>query len=221
MKTIHRIQIVGSVVTLTAIFTHSHLWGDAGDKVHSIGGSKTVPAKMERAAPLAEDVERAKFSRPGVVSYTTLEGVNLFGLQIKPKLNAVERQGADVLIMVDTSASQVGIPLRLATEIAELYARQAGANDHVALWTVNTPGATHKLTTGFKAARGTDVEKAFKALRDEVPLGNTDLHNGLTQGSTCSRIRDARGPGRSSSSAMATAPTTRSAVRNGARSAIS
>jgi hypothetical protein len=181
MSTLRRMQVVGAALTLTVILSHSQLWGDNKARDNGLGGSRTVPAKAERPAPLGEDLERTKFARPGVVNYTTLDGTQVFGMPIKLKLDAGEKGGADILVLVDTSASQVGMPLRLAAEITELISKQAGPKDRIALWTVNTPAATHKHLATFKAAKGAHFDAALKALRNELPLGNTDLHNGLTQ----------------------------------------
>ena len=181
MTPFRRAQVVASALVLMVFVTHPNLWGDGGaGKGDKIGGSRVVPANAERPPPIAE-MGRTKFDKPGVVSYTALDGTHLFGMQIKPPLPPIERQGADILILIDTSASQVGMPLRVATEIAEQITKQLGADDRVALWTVNIPAASHKHIAGFKPANAAVFTKAFEALRDEIPLGNTDLHNGLTQ----------------------------------------
>ncbi len=182
MTTFRRLQVVGSALTLSAILTHSSLFGDpVKDRDNGLGGARTVPAKAERPVAPADDFERTKFAKPGAVTYTTLDNTNLFGMPLKPKLEAGDKRGTDILVMIDTSASQVGAPLRAAAEITELLAKQAGEEDRIAIWTVNTPAATRKLVARFKALKGAELDKALAALREEVPLGNTDLQNGLTE----------------------------------------
>jgi hypothetical protein len=50
----------------------------------------------------------SRFTKQPVVTYETQAGETLFGVQIKPQLNAVQSRPRDIVIVVDTSASQAG-----------------------------------------------------------------------------------------------------------------
>ena len=57
----------------------------------------------------------------------------------------------------------------------------AGERDRVSIWTANIPAATTDLTRGFKAAKAAAVTDSLTALRQELPLGDTDLKDALAR----------------------------------------
>src|SRR5262249_55241275 len=109
----------------------------------------------------------------------------LFALKVQPKLDAPPPRPRDYLVLVDTSASQFGAPLIAARQLAEHLVEQAGDDDRVALWIVNTPDKkfTRSLTRGFRPVKkdAKDLEDALAELKKEYPAGDTDLKNGLDQ----------------------------------------
>jgi hypothetical protein len=179
MTTVRRLTLVSTVLGLTALLTSAHVWGEAGKtknpKAPAFNGPPAV--KAER---LADDLAATKFSKKPVVTYQTQDGATLFGLQVKPQLDGPARP-RDVLILVDTSASQVRGPLVTARMIAEKVAAVAGPKDRVALMTVNIPAATKMLTRGFKAPGDAAIQDAVEKLKQEVPFGATDLKTALEQ----------------------------------------
>jgi hypothetical protein len=197
MTTRRRVQTIVLALAMIVLLSNVELWGDSGGKSRDKtfdGGSRTVPARPASAAPSSDDLAMTKFAGGDVVVYTALNGEHYFGLQVKPKLDPIASHGSDILVLVDTSASQVGLPLRLARELADQIVAQAGVKDRIAVWTVNTPAATHELTRGFKAARSMEVHQALTALREEIPLGNTDLKNGLERAIKLFEAEERDGP---------------------------
>src|SRR5262249_10780861 len=83
----------------------------------------------------------------------------------------------DYLVLIDTSASKAQGPLLEAQNITRELAAKLGANDRMALWTVNL--REKKLTNGFKS--GKELETALKDLAKEVPLGAVNLKAGLNK----------------------------------------
>src|SRR5262249_880023 len=89
------------------------------------------------------------------------------------------QRARDYLIMVDTSASQAKGPLAAAQDLADRIIASADSRDRIALWTVNTPSATRNLTRGFHTAKSNVVQEAVASLKQELPVGDTDLKEGL------------------------------------------
>jgi len=112
MTTIRRLTAVSTMLAVLAAITCSQVWGDPVRKPPSdpiASGSKTVPAG-DRA--LNEDLASSKFSTQKVLTYRTKDGDFLAALQLQPKLDKPASLPVDYLILVDTSASQVGQRLR-------------------------------------------------------------------------------------------------------------
>jgi uncharacterized protein with von Willebrand factor type A (vWA) domain/tetratricopeptide (TPR) repeat protein len=179
MTGIRRFAGLSAVMCVTAIYTCAQIWGDAErQKPRERTPDLTISSSD---ADLGRDLAGSKFASGDLLNYRTKEGNLLFAMQIKPKLEAVAARPMDLLVMVDTSASQFGYPLTTAKRLAAELSAAAGTEDRVSIWTVNIPNATRNLTHGFAAAPSTVVETALKNLREEIPLGDTDLNNGLTQ----------------------------------------
>src|SRR5438128_4398397 len=180
MTYVRRLKAAGAVLALAAIFTNSHVWGEVDKKSPQKGHSAKVKASPEKAdRDITEDLANTKFAQASVLTYRTSGGETLFVLQIKPMLDPVGPRPRDYLVMVDTSASQVKAPLNAARALTEALSAALKKEDRVAIWTVNTPAATRDLTRGFRSAKSAPVEEALAALKQEVPLGDTDLKEGL------------------------------------------
>jgi hypothetical protein len=180
MTYVRRLRAVGAILALAAVLTTSHVWGDPANKTSEkrrVGSKRTTPAKADQ--DFVEDLASSKFAKGGVLTYRTTGGDVLFALQLKPKLEPAPSRPRDYLVMVDTSASQVKGPLTIATDIAAALAAQAGTQDRLAIWTVNIPEATTNLTRGFRNPQSEQVREALATLQKEVPLGDTDLKDGL------------------------------------------
>src|SRR5262249_22670660 len=119
----------------------------------------------------------SRFAGQPVITYQTRGGETLFGLQVQPKLAAGEARPRDLLIVIDTSASQAGPVLRGAIASAEQVVSQLKGEDRVAIWTANVEMA--KLTKGFQAP--SEVKAAFKKLAEEFPAGAVNLKKGLAE----------------------------------------
>src|SRR5262249_45100211 len=136
-----------------------------------------APAKVERQ--LVDDLAVTKFTGRNLVVYQTQTGDTLFALQVRHDLKAAADKPRDILIMVDTSASQVRGPLDSARRLVDALVESARPDDRLALWTVNTPAATVNLSRGFAAAKSDKIKDAVKALGLEVPFGSNDLKSAL------------------------------------------
>jgi hypothetical protein len=181
MTRIRRFGAVGAILSLSAIFTWTLVRGDQGktpSKLPISSGSKSI---SDGGKNWEEDLARTKFTSNSVLTYRKQDGEQFFALQVKPKLDPAPARPRDYLVMIDTSASQVGLPLRASQKIAEEIVNTAQTNDRISLWTVNIPKATQNLTRGFQAAQSEAVKDALNKLKEETPLGATDLKKGLEQ----------------------------------------
>src|SRR5262245_63636528 len=107
MTTVRRLRAVGAAVAIAGAITCSHVWGDATG-----GNAKPRPGRADLAAVISEVKLGAadKFARQSVVSYRTQAGETLLGAQIKPAIPAGEARPRDLVVVIDTSASQAGPP---------------------------------------------------------------------------------------------------------------
>src|SRR5439155_1540516 len=180
MNYVRRLKAVGAVLALAAIFTNSHVWGEAAKKPpqkRQAAAAKFGPEKADQ--DITEDLANTKFAKASVLTYRTTGGETLFALQIMPKLDPIPIRPRDYLVMVDTSASQVRAPLAAALALTQALSAALKADDRIAISTVNTPAATRDLTRGFRSGKSVQVEEAQAALKQEVPLGDSDLKGAL------------------------------------------
>ncbi|MGL4421366.1 MAG: vWA domain-containing protein, partial [Gemmataceae bacterium] len=118
------------------------------------------------------------------LTYKAKDGKTTFAWQVKPQLAAAPDRDRDILVLVDTSASQAGNPLQRARQIIDGLAASAAVNDRINIWTVNVndEAATRSLTRGFQPGKSPAVLSASASLVEtEYASGATDLANGITK----------------------------------------
>jgi len=91
------------------------------------------------ARSVAEDLAVTKFTKLPALTYKSTTGDTLFAWQVKPELAAAPARPRDVLVVVDTSASQGGRPLQQARQIILGLAGALAADDRVSVWTATPP----------------------------------------------------------------------------------
>lgn len=181
MTTPRKIIAAGASLTLVALAAGTIVWGDSSGsrqrKASPLTGVIRTPSDV--GAPV-EDLSLGRFARTPLLTYETLKGELHFALQVQAKLPTATPRPRDIAVVIDTSASQVGSPLKNARLIAAELAKTAKAGDRVAIWTVNTPDATKSLTGGFQDPSSKPVADAIEILKStEFAAGATDLKNGL------------------------------------------
>jgi tetratricopeptide (TPR) repeat protein len=180
MSTVQRLRLVAAMLALAAAITCSHVWGDAAGRrakpqtTANQDGSRRVSA-TEDTTNLAQ-----RFAEKPVISYQTTDGQQLFGAQIRVQLPPVGGLPRDLLVLIDTSASQAGPSYQLARETIKALRNQLADNDRLAIWTLNTPAGTRNLTKGFRSPHDAAVNEAIDRLeRVEYCSGACDLKTGL------------------------------------------
>ena len=150
------------------------------------GGPGSPPAVDPTLRPdggkVIDELAVTKFSQLPVLTYQVRSGEVLFAWQIKPTLDPAPARPRDVLVLVDTSASQAGKPLLQARQILTALTEMLTGDDRVSVWTVSTPAATKAITQDFQPANSEAVKNAAAALTEvEYGSGATDLKYGLSK----------------------------------------
>ena len=92
------------------------------------------------------------------------------GLKSTMKPAVVNR---DIVVLVDTSASQMGDHRELGLTVLDSVLKSLSANDNVQIVAVDV--AFEDLTTGFAPANSKQVQAGVDALESRIPLGVTNL----------------------------------------------
>lgn len=167
--------VLGVSATLAAVGTT--LFGD-------MRPGARPPAAVESARPeggrFVEELAVSKFAKLPVLTYRPQGGDALFAWQLRPTVAATASRPRDVLVVVDTTASQAGKPLKQARQIVTALHEGLAAGDRVSVWSLSTPQATRALTKDFQPANSAAVLDAAAALTDvEYGSGAADLKGGL------------------------------------------
>ncbi len=150
--------------------------------VRSDRASSAIPARPAGDLPAADESARTKYTDVPALAYKTSTGELVFAWQVKPTLPPAGNRPRDLLVMVDTSASQAGAHLTRARNLVTALATSAGPDDRIDLWTINidNPAATRSLTGGFQPANAEPIHAAVAKLADaEYGSGAVDLKSGL------------------------------------------
>lgn len=149
-------------------------------------GSPEPTAARPDGKQLADELARTKFSNQPALAYPLRSGEAVFAWQIKPTLAARPAGPRDILVMVDTSASQAGAHLARARAVLATLAKESGADDRIDVWTANldNTSATRSLTQGFQPANAEAIQVAIARLAEaEYGAGAVDLKAALEKSS--------------------------------------
>ena len=177
MSLVTRLRLLTGLLGVSAasIVIGTTVFGD-------LRNSKPTTAKPDAAVVAAAEIARTKYTDQTALTYRTPAGQTVFAWQVKPALPATAPRAKDIVVLVDTSASQAGKPLAHAKQIIVGLSKVAGADDRIDIWTINLNDekATRSLTNGFKPAGDEAVKVAAARLTDtEYASGATDLKVGL------------------------------------------
>jgi tetratricopeptide (TPR) repeat protein len=168
--------VLGVAATIAAVSTT--LLGDI--RTDSAPTASQGQGRRPEGAAVAEELAVAKFGKLPILTYELRAGDMLFAWQVKPNLEPAAPRPRDFLILVDTSASQSGLPLKQARQIISALATSLSPNDRISVWSISTPSATRALTRDFQPANADEVRHAAAALTEvEYGSGATDLKSGL------------------------------------------
>src|SRR5438128_8957663 len=147
MISIRRLNAVGAGLALVVAAACTAVWGDSsGNKSKPSVLAAAIQTPQETISSTVPDNPGGRFTGKPVITYATLSGETHFALQLKPRLPDAISRPRDIAVVVDTSASQVGNPLKNARLVTEELIKAAKPTDRIALWTINTPDFTRDLT---------------------------------------------------------------------------
>ncbi|MBP3959847.1 hypothetical protein J8F10_31755 [Gemmata sp. G18] len=148
MTLLKRLRVVPVLLGVTATLAAlgSTVFGDLRT---SRSGPAGVPGPgRPDGGRVTDELVATAFGRTPVLTYQPRDGELLFAWQVQPAVAPPAPRPRDVLVMVDTSASQAGRPLQQARQVVTALAAALGAGDRVSVWSLSTPGATRALTPG-------------------------------------------------------------------------
>lgn len=110
-------------------------------------------------------------------TYTSADGETYFALSLKPNTSGIDPANTEVVVLVDTSASQFGEYRTAALASLRKFLKQLGNNDRVKLVAVDLDATP--LTTSFVSPSSAGLDAALEKLNRRVPLGSTDMENAI------------------------------------------
>ena len=108
-----------------------------------------------------------------LATFQSESGQTSFALSLFPEVEAKTNRSTDVVIMVDTSASQTGVFREGSLAALKTLINGLGDQDRVKLVAVDLDPV--ELTEGFVSPKSVDLDQAVAALERRVPLGSTDM----------------------------------------------
>ncbi len=116
-------------------------------------------------------------SAASLMTFEDVDGARYFALSVQPTANLPVAGSRDVLILVDTSASQTGAYRSDSIEALQALLRGLRPEDRVQVAAVDL--RLVPLSQGFAAAQSPGTQTAVQQLAQRAPLGATDLVQGL------------------------------------------
>ena len=140
-------------------------------------------------------------------TFSTPQGANYFALSVKPTAAVPGAGPRDIVVLFNTSASQMGEYRVKAIEALKGFLAGLGAGDRVRLIAIDLNAIP--LTKTFVAPEGNEMAAALKELDARVPLGATDMEKAAiaVAGSFAGESKNARaavyiGDGRSAANIL-------------------
>jgi hypothetical protein len=133
-----------------------------------------MSTSLMAATPNGSSPEAARLA-----TFDNANGETYFALSLAPKVRAREAGGCDVVIVVDTSASQTGVYRDDGFEALRAVLAGLDARDRVKLLAADLRAVP--LTPHFVAPDSPEMADAMKKLKRRVPLGSTEMGAVLQQ----------------------------------------
>ena len=171
-----RWMVCAGIMGFGAVVVGTHVIGDSRKPEPKLQLG-TSEGRVETAAERRgkEEIEPSRFAGKPVITYKTVTGDKLFAMQLQPTIEAAPRP-RDILILIDTSASQAVGPLKASGDLALALSQAMGPNDRVSVWTANLHGKA--VTKGF--IEPSKVIEALATLKDSYASGATSLKGSIT-----------------------------------------
>ncbi|NIL96995.1 MAG: VWA domain-containing protein, partial [Planctomycetales bacterium] len=123
-------------------------------------------------------------------NFRTPDGEGYFVLSIRPQITGQSERPSDLVIMVDTSASQVGQHRTAALTALNAMLAKLAVQDRVMLMAVDVTCVP--LTEGFVSAGSQALGEAVDTLQRRTPLGSTDMAQAMSEAAAVYGAADGR-----------------------------
>ncbi|HUS38000.1 MAG TPA: VWA domain-containing protein [Pirellulales bacterium] len=127
----------------------------------------------------AEEPARIEVNQTSVANFQSVDGQQYFSLSMRPKISGKIDRDSDIVVMVDTSASQVGQHRTAALKATKSLLSKLNGTDRVMIIAVDVNPVP--LTDGFVPAGSKAAAEAFNKLNQRTPLGSTDMSRALAK----------------------------------------
>ena len=117
-----------------------------------------------------------------LATFDNATGETAFALSLSPQIDAQQQLASDIVIYVDTSASQTGMYRKDTIIALRRLMVNLNAEDRVKIFAVDIEPVP--LTERFVAPDDDEIKVALDKLRKRVPLGSTDMARMLDHAST-------------------------------------
>ena len=165
------------ILGLGAIIASTKVLGEAGKgkKEQDIRSTGLIqPIHQDRQFEMK--FSECRFTGHPLVTYKTQKDETYFALQLQPKLQANARMPRDILLLVDSSASQAAAPLEISRKVAALFADNLQADDRLSIMTISND--SKQISRGFRKKE--DAIASVKELAKEYASGGTNLKKGIS-----------------------------------------
>src|SRR5579884_16328 len=136
MTTVRRVSAVGGIVLLAAVFTCAYVLGEPAREANQFKPGESGILKDADGTPAP-----SRFADTPLILYQPKDGPVDFALQVQPALPPAPARPRDLVVLVDTTASQAGGHLIAAEKLVEAFVGKLGDGDRVSLRTVNVKSA--------------------------------------------------------------------------------
>ena len=165
------------ILGLGAIIASTKVLGEAGkgkkeQDIRSTGLMQPIHQDRQFEMKFSE----CRFTGHPLVTYKTQKDETYFALQLQPKLQANARMPRDILLLVDTSASQASAPLEISRKVAGLFAESLQAEDRLSIMTISND--SKQISRGFRKKE--DAIASVSELAKEYASGGTNLKKGIS-----------------------------------------
>jgi hypothetical protein len=108
-----------------------------------------------------------------LATYENAAGETSFALSLSPQVDEHRELASDIVIYIDTSASQTGVFKADSITTLEAMLQKLSKDDRVKLVAIDVDPV--ELSDGFVSVDSESIKVAIEKLRQRVPLGTTDL----------------------------------------------
>lgn len=169
------------ILGLGAIIASTKVLGEAGkakkeQDLRSTGLMQPIHQDRQFEMKFSE----CRFTGHPLVTYKTQKDETFFALQVQPKLQPNARMPRDILLLIDSSASQAAAPLEMSRKVAKLFAENLQADDRLSIMTISND--SKQISRGFRKKE--DAIASLGDLSKEYASGGTNLKKGITDAVT-------------------------------------